>query len=173
MKKIIFLTLCIIFLFICCNQQQEENIMPDKKESILQWSQVSPTEIPWEYSHIYCQKLREGGFSDWRTPNIDELRTLIIKCPGTETSGRCRISEKNDCLSEGCYSKSCQSCPVKRTDILTYYHETYSKLGDKENLWSSSEFFGNNGSWYVSFSSGGIFTASPFQSFKIRCVRNN
>jgi hypothetical protein len=48
----------------------------------------------------YCGNLELGGAKDWRTPSIDELRTLIVGCPATEFGGSCPVSQ--NCWRESC-----------------------------------------------------------------------
>lgn len=53
----------------------------------------------------YCNVLKlgyNGGslFEDWRTPTIDELRTLILGCDKTALGGECAIL--HDCSTESC-----------------------------------------------------------------------
>ena len=42
-----------------------------------QWSNKAPSEMKWIDAVDYCNNLNEGGYSNWRLPNIDELKTLI------------------------------------------------------------------------------------------------
>ena len=63
----------------------------------------------------YCNDLNKeqyGGHNDWRLPTIDELRSIIQNCSGTELEGECRISEANDNLSYyGDYTRRhCHAC---------------------------------------------------------------
>lgn len=119
MKKIIFLTVFVLFALVGCNN--------------LQWSEKAPNEMSWDEAKQYCENLHEGGHNDWRLPNIDELRTVIKNCSKTETGGECKVSEKNKCLHDKCWN-SCH-CELKENN-----GGYYSKLGDDDKvwLWSSS-----------------------------------
>lgn len=66
--------------------------------------------MTWEEAKNYCSDLTESSFSDWRLPNIDELRTLIQNCDKTKPGGKCRISENRQCLDEKCWSQDCNGC---------------------------------------------------------------
>ena len=52
----------------------------------LVWTFKSPDKMTWKEAYSYCTRLNEGGYNDWRMPNIDELRTLIQNHPGTQTA---------------------------------------------------------------------------------------
>jgi hypothetical protein len=44
----------------------------------LVWQQADDgVERNWEDACQYCQDLVFGGYEDWRTPRIDELRTIL------------------------------------------------------------------------------------------------
>ena len=88
MKKnlIIFTVFTAMFFMVGCHK--------------LQWSNRSPEKMNWPKAIDYCRNLNEGGYSNWRLPDIDELRTLIKNCPKTETGGECKWSEKNGILAE-------------------------------------------------------------------------
>jgi len=103
------------------------------KTSRLEWSNRSPIPMDWEAALLYCQELREKGHNDWRMPNIDELRSIIKNCSETNSGGKCKVSEKNDCLTDNCWN-SCY-CDDKENN-----NGYYSKLGDDDRiaLWSSS-----------------------------------
>ena len=123
----------------------------------------------WEEARSYCSKLKEGGFNDWRLPTIDELRTLIQNCPATETGGKCKVSEKNDCLDshDECYSPADCTCRFDSTG-------KYSRLGDGNIwLWSHSELPGQ--AWIAGFGYASVLSdgkSGGTTNFKtIRCVR--
>lgn len=41
----------------------------------------------------YCEQVAFGGYSDWRLPTIDELRTLVRGNPATEAGGECPLHD--------------------------------------------------------------------------------
>ena len=153
--------------------QKLKNRNQNKNEP-LQWSSRSSNQIYWSGIKEYCENLTEGGYSDWRLPNIDELRTTIKNCFKTEHGGLCKISEKNGCLSgkrcgNGYISESCY-CDYKK-NAGGYY----SKLGDDDQvvLWSSSVRSDDSSCiWVVSFIDGAVTCLSPvISSGYVRCVR--
>ena len=145
------------------------------KKRRLSWSKRSSDKMTWPEAIDYCQNLNEGGYTDWRLPNIDELRTIIKNCPKTETGGQCKVSRKKGCLSwERCgngYKEGSCYC-----ESLNNNGGYYSKLGDNDNvrLWSSSIISDKTGSaWYVHFYSGGVYgyDKDNANNINVRCVR--
>ena len=43
----------------------------------LMWQGNYVTQKTWQQALAYCEGLNYGGFSDWRLPNINELKSLI------------------------------------------------------------------------------------------------
>ena len=135
----------------------------------LVWSSLS-APVKYEDAIIYCYTLEEGGFKDWYLPDIDELRTLVRKCPELEPKGACRVSEKTNCLSsEDCHSsKNCtEACSDKKDEI-------FSKLWDTRPLWSKSEetsqyedYF-----WAINFNIPSISYENKNAELSVRCARN-
>ena len=114
----------------------------------------------------YCEDLIQYGYSDWRLPNIDELRTLIQYCQKTETNGECKVSEKNNCLNSDCWY------PENSCSCSTDEDERYSKLEDVEEFWSSSpRADGENFAWYVDFSKGYIDAKDSNSKLAFLCIR--
>ena len=105
----------------------------------------------------YCEDLTESGFTDWHTPTINQLRTLVTKCESTEPEGLCGVTDS--CTQNSC-NKDCTLC--NDTSVK------HSKLGDDCGLVSSSE---NEGVYYyIDFSTGQLRPMSS--SFTdIRCTR--
>lgn len=111
----------------CVREKTDKKIEPKqpKKTESLQWSEKSPKEMNHDEAVNYCKNLNEGGHKDWRLPNIDELRTLI-KDRKTVTGGKCKVSEKDACLSvEQCFNaEDCaEGC------------EPYTEPGDLTATW--------------------------------------
>ena len=43
----------------------------------LQWTKESSSTVNWQDALAHCETLDYGGHTDWRLPNIEELKTLI------------------------------------------------------------------------------------------------
>lgn len=56
----------------------EKNIVLDTKTNLM-WQRSESELMTWQQAMKYAEKLRLGGYNDWRVPTIDELRTLIVK----------------------------------------------------------------------------------------------
>lgn len=128
------------------------------------WSHRSPLSLNWSNANTYCQNLKEDDHSDWRLPNIDELRTLIKNHSGTESGGSCRISVKEGRLSSKDRVNS--ECDGRRG-------ANFSKFGDTSWFWSSSVQSDNtNAAWEVFFQNGLISTYGKSDMVFVRCVRD-
>ena len=134
----------------------------------IEWSNRSLDRMNWPKAIDYCRNLNEGGHSDWRLPDIDELRTLIKNCPKTETGGECRVSEKNGCLHEKCWKAPYGSCYCEINSDFGYY----SKLGEENILWSySTDSFVTSEAWCVDFERGSLGSGNKLSQHHVRCVR--
>ena len=148
-----------------CSFEAESKIgkLKTKKEDrkSLQWSEKSQNAMNWNEAKQYCANLNEGGHSDWRLPNIDELRSLIQNHSGTQTGGSCPISEKAGKLAWSDRTSDCNGRDGSN----------FSKLGDW--FWSSSTLSGNtDGAWVVNFDYGLVNILSKDGSLiDVRCVR--
>ena len=134
----------------------------------LHWSSKASNIMNWDDAVNYCNNLNEDGHSDWRLPDIDELRTLIKNCPTTETGGECKVSEKSGCLSnDDCWEPqgSCY-CENRSGDY-------YSNLGDNDLFWSSSTMSNNSyDAWSVYFNQGLVAVSDKHLNlYNVRCVR--
>ena len=153
MKKlcVIFCIFTAVFLIVACNKKNDSEQEPalNNAPTELQWSDITKKKMNWSQAAEYCKNLNENGRSDWRLPDLDELRTLVQNCPGTETGGSCKASEKSGCLSGECWtSEDCASCPSDPSG-------KYSKLGDTDWFWSSSTTSDNTlDAWGINFDSG-------------------
>ena len=141
------------------------------------WSKLSSKKMTWNIAKNHCRNLQEGGYRDWRLPNIDELRMLLI---ADRVAANCKVSEANNCLSINCWS--CLTCTQalwtkdKYCSWTAYDDGRYSKLGESfVYLWSSSKVTvsSNTTAWIVDYSSGKVEYASDLSSkLDVRCVRD-
>ena len=128
----------------------------------LVWSARSRKEMNLNDAKLYCEYISEGGFNDWRLPNIDELRTLVINYSGTETGGSCKISVKAGKLALSDRTDACNGSDWGN----------YSKLNDNDWLWSDSTTSDDTGSvWVVGFMNGIIGSRNKSNVYYVRCVR--
>ena len=154
-------------------QERKAAYLKGRKIGNLIWSDRSASEMNWSSAKQYCENLSEGGYTDWRLPNIDELRTTIKNCYKTEIGGECRVSERNSCLSwkqcgNGYRNGSCY-CDDRNNN-----GGYYSKLGDPDGvyLWSSSTRSDNpDYAWLVGFESGYVGGHDKSINNYVRCVR--
>ena len=114
------------------------------------WSASSPSKTDWNEAYNYCSAMTEGGYN-WRLPTISELRQLVQNCAGTEYNGACGVKDGH--LKESDYTyNECAKCTNR-------YDGGYSKLGDKDYLWSASELDGDSSKvWVINFKSANIGT---------------
>ena len=130
------------------------------------WSSLS-RNITWHDALDYCDGLNECGYSDWRLPNINELRTLIQNCPKTQTGGACAVSDP-DHLALSDWSNDCD-CEYKENNS-----GYYSKLGDGNTVWlwsSSASDNANDEAWGVDFNSAIVEFRGKIGYLDVRCVR--
>ena len=125
------------------------------------WSKCSDDIMSWNEAKNYCSNLTEGGYTDWRLPNIDELRTLIQNHSGTQTGGSCPISEKAGKLDD--WTDDCKGRSGSN----------FSKLGDTGYFWSSSvrSVTPYHYNWVVDFGNGLVADRDVDSNYYVRCVR--
>ena len=133
-----------------------------RKIGDLIWSEQPSNKMTYYEAKQYCENLSEIGFTNWRLPNIDELRMLIQNHAGTETGGTCRISEKAGKLSSKDLTNNCRGRSGNN----------FSKFDDKGLLWSSSTRSDSTGSaWFINFSDGTVDYSYANYAYFVRCVR--
>jgi hypothetical protein len=62
-----------------------QDIVVDERTNVVWADTYSPAKM-WKEALKYCEDLKYAGFSDWRLPNVNELKTLVdysLKNPAT------------------------------------------------------------------------------------------
>ena len=137
-------------------------------DSGMEWSSESNAMV-WEDAVDYCDKLSEGGYSDWRLPSISEARTLINACHGTRTGDRCGVTDS--CLSTDCLNYNCNLCEPKSDG---YYSKIDSNHTSWNLLWSASEVSRREArAWGIELYTGSIAEKVKNEYGVARCVRGD
>ncbi len=151
--------------------------------SHLTWSKISSNYMSYTAATTFCQGSEMkgyGGFTDWRLPNIDELKTLITVPSGTPRTQNCAVSEATGHLASSDWT--CSTCTEACTQSTSgtgcsscngSSDGRYSKLGDGEVwLWSSSTVSDfTDYAWFVDFGYGDVNGGNEALDYYVRCVR--
>lgn len=129
------------------------------------WSVGAQRYMKWERAKQYCEELDYLGYTNWRLPNIDELRnSLHVKYSDCiKAGGECKVSENSGCLSQECM----QNCKC----VADIEEEKYSMY---DFIWSSSFRSDAAAQIFVLYSTpGAIISVDPANTFgRTFCVRN-
>jgi hypothetical protein len=94
------------------------------KSTGLTWTHEAKEKLTWVKANQYCETLDFAGFADWRLPNIDELRSIVVGCPTTVLEGSCPIHDNNgfggkaiDITKDNC---GCKESRTKRDGAFYY-----------------------------------------------------
>ena len=126
----------------------------------------------WDDAIAYCQNLDWAGKSDWRLPDIDELRSLIKGCSLTVTGGACNVS--TECSSLNCMNSACDGCknyfgPGKQG--CYWPEELNGACGQHLPSSSVATSEDNDSIWLVWFLEGDIYDTGKHLTHHVRCVR--
>ena len=136
------------------------------------WSARSLDSLEWENAVSYCKNLTELGYSDWRLPTVNELRTLIQNCSYTETGGSCEITD--ECLAEEMENWDEYAAQYSGYYLPDTIHCAFNKIDDHDDrLWSSILSWDPEQAWLVSFYDASIFICDIESFAGVRCIRKN
>lgn len=91
----------------------------------LEWSKRSKNKMNWYDAKQYCANLSEGGSTDWRMPNIDELR-MLKDCPAPREDCKSKLGDSmydifwSSMSDDGGKTASCENF----ADYRMWYCET-------------------------------------------------
>ena len=126
----------------------------------------------------YCGDLDHGGHSDWRLPNIDELKSLLRGCQdGTATgylrSSLCEMTPAGCAETDTCSGISnCLGCSYLSGPGADGCYWNSTLTGTCWPYWSSSSYtYYEVYAWCVSFRYGDVFFNYKSNSSHARCVR--
>lgn len=165
MKKAVLFLICIVFSFAIFSAettpQPAAPAQTPNPAKQLQWSKNPATKIIWKEADWYCRNIKEDGYTDWRLPTIDELRSMVENCPDSVVGGACSISETNGKLDQNDYNKvTCNGCKGGRV-----------KLKGRGWFWSSSRKTGTDHYWVISFNNARISSGKMIMPYNVYCVR--
>lgn len=174
-----FFVILMVFLLgmavmVSCDDDDDEeagNTWTDEATG-LTWA-TSPAEklMNWQAAMDHCDGLDYAGETDWRLPDIDELRTIIRGCPETETGGACGMVDA--CLD--CWTNICEACEEMYEGIMDNCRFPSSLSGGCEDpYWSASVNETDAGeAGAADFFSATLFCPGKSFQYQVRCVRGD
>ena len=111
-----------------------------------------------------------GGYSDWRLPTINELRTLIQNCPATQFpqigEESCGITHPDHLSYNDDWNSACNGCTYDENNP-----GQYSKFGETGWFWSSSTLSDyTEYAWNVNFLNGYVLDTLRLSATTIMSV---
>ena len=126
--------------------------------------------MPWIDALAHCDALTFGGLDDWRSPTIDELRSLVRGCYSTETGGSCPWTDE---CTEDCGDFSCEGCEAMAGPGVDGCYWDAAFGGDCSVYWSSvTSPSVSTDAIYLSFQNGAAYVLEKTDSLYSRCVRD-
>jgi len=92
--------------------KREKQIWTDPKTKLTWQTAPTGTDLTWDKAKEHCENLTLLGFSDWRMPTLEELRSAIRGCvvEGQDSEKGCAKGEgpTNGCYWPAEFSGTCQ-----------------------------------------------------------------
>jgi len=129
----------------------------------LEWLQTNVSgDLDWGGANNYCSDLGGG----WRLPSLDEMRTTVRGCPGSEAGGGCPLGAS--CASSSCGTlAACLGCAAPGTGCL----RDPAVLGACENYWSATLVSDDATAWSINFRYATFAPLELTTVLNFRCVR--
>ena len=126
----------------------------------LEWTQTNGTgDLDQDGAARACSE--SGG--GWRLPSIDELRTTVRGCPGSEAGGGCPVGA-------GCPSPACLTSACGCADLGAGCYRDPGFMGACEWFWSSTSA-GGPVAWALNFRNASFAASDVSLALNYRCVR--
>jgi len=126
--------------------------------------------MDWSEAKQYCDGLAVDG-GGWHLPTVEELRTLIVGCPATETGGSCNVGG-GDCLEQSCRADSCVGCTFYAgpADGGCYWPDELQ--GNCYSYWTSSAVEDkDSAAWHIGFFGAYISPGFISDGTHVRCAK--
>lgn len=122
----------------------------------------------------FCDALNWAGFSDWRLPNIDEVRVLVSGCLLSQSEGACGVAHvcSRSTGPNGCDESNCGGCAANQGPGIGGCYWPADLGGDCGGNVSSTLRAGNE-AYGLNFLNGEVY-GMPLDDFfmpSFRCVR--
>jgi len=142
----------------------------EDSSSGLFWQQSPSGQVfSWAEARYYCDELVLGAREDWRMPGLDDLRTLIRGCPGSEPAGGCSAS--GSCLEPRC-AESCLGCTWNEGPGEGGCYWPPELKGNCWSYWSVSLLTGSvTDAWHVVFDNAKVEYKATDDLNQVRCIR--
>ncbi|MBZ0271357.1 DUF1566 domain-containing protein [bacterium] len=170
--------LCVVMEIVASSEELKKSKIWRDPTTGLTW-ETNRNVGNWLKAGSYCDNLELGGYSDWRLPNIDELRSLIRNCDNTRRGGKCNVNVV--CLKvKGCYDEDKCACDNPGNDsshgVKELFGDSALGNGDLYFIWSSSKLSDPDRpreAWTIGFYWGNLvpFGVDLDESIGWRCVR--
>jgi hypothetical protein len=139
----------------------------------LTWQNPIPQESRNVYGGTaYCNGLVLGGYTDWRMPTIEDLRSLVRGCGATALGGACGVMNASATTAR---TSSCEGCGSDGPGINGEYWDRALATPSVgfATFWSSSVPSDNATlAWQIDFVNGGRITAESSEfGAPVFCVR--
>ncbi len=147
----------------------KDEVVTDTATSLMWQRKDAGKSMTHKEAVEYCEALKLGGYDDWRLPNIDELRSLVVGCQ----SGTDACNVRSDCLASSCWSADCACQAGKGPGENGFYWQSGVWQGSGKYFWSASVQSDKNGekAWDVGFNYGNVYDYDRTQKAEVRCVR--
>lgn len=198
--KRLFVLIAVAVFFVSC-EKEADNVysleLIDGKpvvtgsENGLMWYMDDPDNantklnmLTYAKAEEMCANMDYAGFTDWRLPTIDELRSMVTGFGDIETGGRCKVSSEclaMSCLYQGQKNDSDYPCANEELELLQgpgpkgcFFDEVWRTYCGK--YWSSSKLknYTPESTFQLDFSDPAILSALSGGSNNMgfaRCVR--